>query len=111
MNSYDWNLSSSSITSEESMLTPVAQITTAAAGTSSTGKAVEWPFAVGSLDFNMFENRESSTAATVQTIIPASVPAAVGLSQNLCLDDLEVALSPLERLQRKWGIGDRKTRG
>jgi hypothetical protein len=129
MNSFHWDLSSShsshnsvnassgTTTPEDPILTEsVTQITSSAAGnpspTSSQSRVTEWPFAVGALDFTVFENRENgNSSATVQTIIPASVPAAVGLSQDLCLDDLEVALGPLERLQRKWGIGDRKTRG
>jgi hypothetical protein len=113
--------SSSPITPEDSALTPEARSPAAADEDHSpidqSGKVGDWPFAVGSLDFNVFEQKEASgtnggsTNATVQTIIPASVPAAVGLSQNLNLDDLEIAIGPLERLQRKWGIGDRKTRG
>jgi hypothetical protein len=102
MDSFTWNLSSAA-SSEESVLTSAAQI-------SSAGNLakVDWPYAVGSVDFNLFDNGEGPT---VQTIFPATVPAAANIGQQLRLEEQETALSPLERLQRKWGIGDRKTRG
>ena len=102
MDSFTWNLSSAA-SSEESVLTSAAQL-------SSAGNLakVDWPYAVGSVDFNLFDNGEGPT---VQTIFPATVPAAANLGQQIRLEEVDTALSPLERLQRKWGIGDRKTRG
>src|ERR1700761_4936059 len=103
MDPFSWNLSSP-ISPQEQVLTPVAQIPS-----SGTQVKMEWPYAVGSLDFNLFESRE--TGPTVQTIYPSTVSAGVIKGQLYGLDDVDPALGPLERLQRKWGIGDRKTRG
>jgi hypothetical protein len=104
MDSFTWNLPTAASSSQESVLTSTAQL-------SSAGNLakVDWPYAVGSVDFNLFDNGEGPT---VQTIFPATVSAAANLGQQLQLDEVvEVSLGPLERLQRKWGIGDRKTRG
>jgi hypothetical protein len=102
MDSFAWNLPSAT-SSQESVLTSAAQL-------SSAGNLakVDWPYAVGSVDFNLFDNGEGPT---VQTIFPTTVPAGVNLGQQIQLDEIDAALGPLERLQRKWGIGDRKTRG
>jgi hypothetical protein len=102
MDSFTWNLSSAS-SSQESVLTAAAQL-----GSAGNLAKSDWPYAVGSVDFTLFDNGEGPT---VQTIFPATVPAGTNLGQQLRLDEVDGALSPLERLQRKWGIGDRKTRG
>jgi len=90
-------------------LTPIASL-------SSAGSPVkmEWPgnFAVGpvgGLDFSLYDSRDSGP--TVQTIYPSAGSAGVIKGQLCGLDEVDPALGPLERLQRKWGIGDRKTRG
>jgi hypothetical protein len=97
MDTFNWSTSQEGI-----VLTSTAQIP--AAG--NLGK-VDWPYSVGSVDFNLFENGEGPT---VQTIFPTNVPAVVNLGGHPFLDEIDSALNPLERLQRKWGIGDRKTR-
>lgn len=102
MESFNWNLASAS-SSQESVLTSATQISN-----SGNLAKVDWPYAVGSVDFNLFENEGGPT---VQTIFPASVPASSSLGQQLRLEEIDQSLGPLERIQRKWGIGDRKTRG
>jgi hypothetical protein len=97
MDTFNWSSSQESI-----VLTSAAQIP--AAGNL---VKVDWPYAVGSVDFNLFDNGDGPT---VQTIFPTNVSAAANLGQQLSLDEIDSATSPLERLQRKWGIGDRKTR-
>jgi hypothetical protein len=100
MDTYSWDLSSS-IPNEEQMLTTIAQITP-------DGDKADWPFSVGSLDFNLYDCQRGPT---VQTII-TSVPAGASLGQAFTEDSKFSALRfTLPFLQRKWGIGDRKTRG
>jgi hypothetical protein len=108
MDQYAWGLPSP-MSTHDMPLTPIASI-------SSAGSPVkmEWPgnYAVGpvgGLDFSLYDTRESGP--TVQTIYPSAGSAGVIKGQLCGLDEVDPALGPLERLQRKWGIGDRKTRG
>jgi hypothetical protein len=102
MESFSWNLSSAA-SSQESVLTSAAQLSTAG-----NLAKVDWPYAVGSVDFNLFDNGEGPT---VQTIFPATVTSIGASGQPTPIEEIDSSLGPLERLQRKWGIGDRKTRG
>jgi hypothetical protein len=102
MDAYAWDLSSG-IPNDEPMLTTIAQITP-----DGDHAEADWPFSVGSLDFNLYDCQRGPT---VQTIIPASVPAGA-MGQSFTGDSKFSALRfTLPFLQRKWGIGDRKTRG
>jgi len=104
MDSFNWNMASP-MSSDDQVLTPVASVSS----TAGTPVKVEWPYAVGPLDFNLFDARESGP--TVQTFYPNTGSAGVTKGQLMGLDEPDPGLNPLERLQRKWGIGDRKTRG
>jgi hypothetical protein len=84
------------------MLTTIAQLTP-------DGDKADWPFSVGSVDFDLYD---CPRGPTVQTIIPASLPAGANMGQAFSTDNKFSALRfTLPFLQRKWGIGDRKTRG
>jgi hypothetical protein len=104
MDTFNWSQLSSPMSPEEQMLTPGASVSPAG-----TPIKVEWPYAVGGVDFSLFDTRE--TGPTVQTIYPSTGSVGVIQGQLLGLDHADPALGPLERIQRKWGIGDRKTRG
>lgn len=103
MDHFTWNLSSP-ISVDEQVLTSVAQISPVG-----TPVKLEWPYAVGPVDFNLSEVRQ--TGPMVQTIYPSTVSTGLIKGQLCGIDQHDPALGPLERLQRKWGIGDRKTRG
>jgi hypothetical protein len=102
MEAYAWDLPSN-IPTDEPILTTIAQITP-----DGDAKA-DWPYSVGALDFNLYDCQRGPT---VQTIIPASVPAGANIGQVFTEDNKFSALRfTLPFLQRRWGIGDRKTRG
>jgi hypothetical protein len=93
------------ISPQDQVLTSIAQFPTAAP----TGKA-DWPYAVGSFDFTLYDNSRKTLSAPSSGTV--GVTAAWGpQGQYYNVDDDDDVLGPLERLQRKWGIGDRKTRG
>ena len=103
MDTINWRFSSP-VSPLDQALTPDAQHSSSAG----TPVKVDWPYAVGSLDFNLFDNQENSC---VQTFFTGMNPAWGSQGQYCQIDDNNTPLSPLEKLQRKWGIGDRKTRG
>lgn len=95
---------SSPVSLHDQALTPDAQFSPVAGNP----VKVDWPYAVGSFDFNLFDNQEN---ACVQSPFTGMVPAWGSQGQYCQIDDNTTPLGPLEKLQRKWGIGDRKTRG
>jgi len=101
MDSFTWDISSPS-SQTESVLTGVAQMS------SSQGSIkADWPYAVGSIDFNLYD---CQGGPTVQTIVPAAVPGSTALGQHILEEHDNILGIPLHKLQRRWGIGDRKTR-
>ena len=103
MDTLNWRFSSP-ISPIDQALTPDASLSSSAG----TPVKVDWPYAVGSLDFNLFDNQENTC---VQTFFTGMNPAWGSQGQYCQIEDNNTPIGPLEKLQRKWGIGDRKTRG